>query len=293
MITDIFQQQILHELKQATGTAVTSIQLSPVGGGSINDTYRLRTNNGQLFFCKINSLAKFPSLFSTEKSGLEYLAAQQVIRIPRVISLLETASHQVLLLEWIEQGLKTTEFWNAFGEQLATLHHKTFEQFGLSFDNYMGALPQRNRLTGNWCDFFIRERLQPQVEMAVNGHLLDNKQARQFEKVYARLPGMFPTEPACLLHGDLWSGNYLCDEQGKPVLIDPAVYYGHRSMDLAMTTLFGGFDALFYESYQSNYPFPPGFREQWQVCNLYPLLIHLNLFGQSYLRDILNTIERY
>ena len=293
MITSALQEQIIHELNRVTGSSVTSVQASAVGGGSINDTYRLRTNDGQLFFCKVNTLAEFPSLFSTEKAGLELLAAGQVIGTPQVVFLLETSTHQVLVLEWIEQGLKTANFWKMSGERLAALHQCKGEKFGLPYPNYMGALPQANNYTDNWNDFFIQQRLQPQVERAVNGHMLDIKYVRRFEKLYLQLTAIFPREPPCLVHGDLWSGNFLCNDRQQPVLIDPAVYYGHRSIDLAMTTLFGGFDSLFYESYQYYYPFPDGFRQQWEVCNLYPLLIHLNLFGQSYLGDILSTIQRY
>jgi len=293
MINPALQQSITEQLTHETGNAVTSIQFTSIGGGSINDTYRIETNNRQRFFCKINSLDQFPSLFKTEKAGLELLAAQKVIRIPNVIALLETATEQVLVLEWIEQGLKTASFWKAFGEQLNALHNCKGDAFGLSTDNYMGALPQYNRLTNNWCTFFRQQRLQPQVELAVNKRLLDTKYIPQFEKLYIRLPEIFNEEPPGLLHGDLWSGNYLCDEQQQPVLIDPAVYYGHRSVDLAMTTLFGGFDRAFYESYHVHYPLPSGYRQQWEVCNIYPLLIHLNLFGESYLPDILRTIQRY
>lgn len=293
MINPELKELIKEHLISITGTSITAIQFTPISGGSINDTYRIDTNNRLRFFCKINSLTQFPSLFKTEKDGLQLLASRQVIRTPQVIALLETATEQVLLLEWIEQGLKSSSFWKTFGEQLAALHHCTGDVFGLSTNNYMGALPQHNRPTGNWSEFFQQQRLLPQVELAVNNRLLDTKYLPQFEKLYARLPDLFPKEPPCLLHGDLWSGNYLCDEQQQPVLIDPAVYYGHRSVDLAMTTLFGGFDRAFYESYQLRYPLPTGYREQWEVCNVYPLLIHLNLFGESYLADILRTIQRY
>jgi fructosamine-3-kinase len=293
MITATLKQSITDELSRVTGSALSSIQFTAVGGGSINDTYRIDTNNHLRFFCKINSLHQFPFLFQTEKAGLELLAGQQVIRIPQVIALLETGAAQVLILEWIEQGLKSATFWKTFGERLAALHHCTSDAFGLSLDNYMGALPQYNRPAGNWCEFFRQQRLQPQVELAVNKSLLPSRYLPQFEKLYTRLPDIFPEEPPCLLHGDLWSGKYLCDEQQQPVLIDPAIYYGHRSVDLAMTTLFGGFDRAFYDSYHSAYPLPAGYRQQWEVCNVYPLLIHLNLFGESYLGDILRTIERY
>ena len=263
-----------------------------VGGGSINHTYCITTGNNK-FFCKVNNLGAFPGLFHAEQQGLALLAQPQVIRIPRIIAAGHTADTQVLILEWIEQGLKTDAFWKAFGEQLAALHHIQRTTFGLDTDNYMGALPQNNQSTANWIDFFIHQRLQPQVQMALGKKLLEPAQAALFEKLYQQLSNIFATEPPALLHGDLWSGNYLCSATGQPVLIDPAVYYGHRNMDMAMTTLFGGFDALFYESYHYHFPLPANYRQQWEVCNLYPLLIHLNLFGKSYLANILNTIRQY
>ena len=269
-----------------------NLQFTAVGGGSINHTYRI-TAGTETFFCKINGLAAFPDLFKTERQGLELLAQQQAILIPQVIASGKNDDHQVLILEWIEQGLQTGAFWTRFGEQLAALHHIEGKRFGLASDNYMGSLPQCNQLTDNWTDFFIQQRLQPQVKLAVNRHLLEPAHAKQFEKLYQQLGNLFSPEPAALLHGDLWSGNFLCDASENPVLIDPAVYYGHRSIDMAMTTLLGGFDSLFYESYNYHYPLPVNYRQQWEVCNLYPLLIHLNLFGKSYLADIVHTIGRY
>ena len=270
----------------------SSITHTSVGGGSINHTYRI-TVGKETFFCKINELAAFPDLFETERQGLELLAQQKVIRIPQVIASGNNGDHQVLILEWIEQGLQTDAFWTRFGEQLAALHRIQGKQFGLPANNYMGSLPQSNQLTDNWTEFFIQQRLQPQVKLAVNRQLLELAHVDQFEKLYQQLDSLFSPEPPVLLHGDLWSGNFLCDASENPVLIDPAVYYGHRSIDMAMTTLFGGFDSLFYESYNYHYPLPVNYRQQWAVCNLYPLLIHLNLFGKSYLTDIVHTIGRY
>lgn len=268
------------------------ITYTPVGGGSINHTYRI-TSGKETFFCKVNELAALPDLFETERQGLELLAQHQVIRIPQVVASGQNGEHQVLILEWISPGLQTDTFWTRFGEQLAALHHIQRKQFGLATDNYMGSLPQSNQATDNWTDFFIGQRLQPQVKLAVNRQLLEPAHVQQFEKLYQQLGNLFAPEPAALLHGDLWSGNFLCDASENPVLIDPAVYYGHRSIDMAMTTLFGGFDSLFYESYNHHYPLPVNYRQQWEVCNLYPLLIHLNLFGKSYLADIVHTIRRY
>jgi fructosamine-3-kinase len=260
-----------------------------VGGGSINQAYRLEAG-GKRYFCKLNSRLKHPSLFVYEKQGLDLLAQQQLIRVPEVLLVEEVDDHQVLLMEWIEQGMRTDAFWKNFGEQLAALHHKHGSSFGLDTDNYMGSLHQHNAPEKDWVTFFIKQRLQPQVKLALHNKLLEPSHADSFDRLYTKLPAIFAPEPPCLLHGDLWSGNYLCDDREQPVLIDPAVYYGHRSVDLAMTTLFGGFDALFYESYQYHYPLPANYQQQWQICNLYPLLIHLNLFGKSYLEGLELTL---
>ena len=280
-------------LAQELNVPVSSIYFQLVGGGSINQTYKITINQTESFFCKTNSASKFPLLFEKEKNGLALLSKQNIIRTPAIIDCNEIESEQLLILEWIEQGLKTKNFWQSFGEQLAKLHHVTYNSFGLYEDNYMGALPQLNIPSNNWADFFIHQRLEPQIKLAADNYLLDATDINQFKNLYKFLAKIFPEEPSSLLHGDLWSGNFLCDESSNPVLIDPAVYFGNRNIDLAMTTLFGGFDNAFYESYHYHFPLPKNHHQIWDICNLYPLLIHLNLFGKSYLPDILNTIERY
>lgn len=282
---------IIQVIKSSTGLPCKSFQVRPVGGGNINEAYEVVIDKSQKFFCKTNSSQKFPGLFKAEKKGLEKLQTQQLIRIPKVVACEEIDNQQILVLEWIEQGLKTSKFWKSFGEQLAALHHVSSQFFGLDENNYMGALPQYNQPWNNWCDFFIEQRLMLQVKLAIDRGLLSDD--IKFENLYRQLPNLFAPEPPSLQHGDLWSGNFLCDDQSMPVLIDPAIYFGHRSVDLGMTTLFGGFERAFYESYHYCYPLPYNHWEQWEVCNLYPLLIHLNLFGKSYLGDILGTIQRY
>jgi fructosamine-3-kinase len=245
------------------------------------------------FFLKVNSATKFPKLFQKEKKGLEFLNSQKILRVPSVIVCNEIDNYQILVLEWIEGGLRTDRSWKKFGEQLASLHHVTNRWFGFEEDNYMGALPQRNDQYNKWVEFFVRCRIQPQVEIAKRNHLLHTKQLNAFEDLCRRLENIFNDEQPSLLHGDLWSGNFVCDQNSELVLIDPAVYFGHRSMDLAMTTLFGGFDKLFYESYNYHFPFPGNYDVQWEVCNLYPLLIHLNLFGSNYLGQIENILQKF
>jgi len=271
----------------------STVQVYDVGGGSINHTYRLVVKNYGKFFLKLNSAKKYPGLFIKEKRGLEFLGNQKIIHVPPVIVCDEIDDCQLLVLGWIEAGFKTGQFWKQFGEQLAALHHLTFPYFGFQEDNYMGALPQQNNHYNSWCEFFVHCRLRPQVELAKGSRLLEEKHLSAFENLYTELNNIFNDEKPALLHGDLWSGNFICDQHSEPVLIDPAVYFGHRSMDLAMTNLFGGFERSFYESYNYHFPFPPIYSEQWDICNLYPLLIHLNIFGAGYLGQIERTLRRF
>jgi protein-ribulosamine 3-kinase len=268
-------------------------QYRPVTGGSINAAFQVTTANNKRWFCKFNDARKFPDLFATESRGLSLLADHNALRVPAVLACTEVAGVQVLVLEWIDQGHRSDGFWRRFGEELARLHRVTQPDCGLDHDNYMGALPQDNTPTRNWADFFRERRLQPQVRLARDKGLLTSEAARPFDRLYQRLPDLFPAEPPALLHGDCWAGNFLCDTAGQPVLIDPAVYFGHRSMDLAMTTLFGGFETAFYQAYHHHYPLPANYREQAEIANLYPLLIHLNLFGPGYLGNIVHTLQRF
>ncbi len=286
-------QPIKELISKQLNEPIGSLGLIPVGGGSINSTWRLTINGQQNYFLKVNSATKFPGLFELEKKGLEFLAKQNCLLTPTVISSDTIDNYQLLLLEWIQSGIRNENFWKKFGEQLATLHRVTNERFGFDEDNYMGSLPQANNFTVNWSDFFIQCRLQPQIKLAIDRTLLQKTHVASFESLFKNLDSIFPVEMPALVHGDLWSGNFRCNDQSLPVLIDPAIYFGHRSMDLGMTTLFGGFDKAFYEAYHYHFPLPSNYGDQWEVCNLYPLLIHLNLFGSSYLYEIEGTLKRF
>ncbi|TCJ12581.1 ketosamine-3-kinase [Flaviaesturariibacter flavus] len=265
----------------------------PVGGGSINATAKLRFVNGTTLFCKENSALKFPQLLSTESAGLKLIAEAQLIRTPAVVDQWETAERQYLLLEWIEEGTPDDAYWERFGAALAALHQRSAPAFGSVPDNYMGAVPQSNRPTGDWNRFFLEERLLSVAARCREKGLLDSRHSDAVAALEKRLPSVFGSPAPSLLHGDLWSGNLLCAGNGDPVLIDPAVYYGHPAVDLGMTTLFGGFADRFYQAYQEAAPLPPNHREQWELANLYPLLVHLYLFGRSYLGAIEETLRIY
>jgi len=293
MSLTFIQSLIQQKFKELFPTITNEINFGLVGGGCINETYKINFGNHQ-FFCKINSATKFPHLFLKESNGLKLIAQQNLIKVPEVIDCFQTNDQQVLLLKWINEGKRTEAFWKKFGQQLAALHQISNAYFGLDEDNYMGSVPQSNQPAGNWIDFFFRQRLQVLIDKCLSQKLLSLKHQAQFESLYNQLANIFNTEqkPA-LLHGDLWSGNFMCNEKEEPVLIDTAVYFGHPSIDLGMTTLFGGFRSGFYEAYNYYSPFESNYQEQWEVCNLYPLLIHLLLFGRSYLSQIERTLNHY
>lgn len=180
-------------------------------------------------------------------------------------------------------------FWKTLGEQLAQLHHHSHKSFGLDHNNYIGSLVQLNEPLSSWIEFFIHRRLEPQLRL-LNP---PPRVIKQFEQLYAKLPQLMPDEKPALLHGDLWSGNLITNAHGLPCLIDPAVYFGHREAELALTRLFGGFPNDFYEAYTDTSPLPSGFEDRVDLYNLYPLLVHANLFGGGYTDQALSIVARF
>jgi protein-ribulosamine 3-kinase len=262
----------------------------PLSGGCINNVCRLKTSQGD-FCLKYNIRSEFPEMFESEAAGLSMLKDAGELRVPVVVQTGFGGRYSYILLELIDSGRRITGFMEDFGESLARLHRHTADYFGNEHDNYMGALPQSNRKHSGWVSFFVEERLKKQVTLA--GAYLSASIRSSFHRMYRRLEEIFPVEKPSLLHGDLWGGNYMVDEKGKACLIDPAVYYGHREIDIAMTRLFGGFDGSFYEAYNAEFPLEKGWQERMDICNLYPLLIHLNLFGSGYLGQIESIVGKF
>ncbi|MCL4114083.1 UNVERIFIED_CONTAM: hypothetical protein GTU68_014996 [Idotea baltica] len=262
-----------------------------VGGGCIHHATRLSTSHGD-FFLKYNQLSEADN-FKAEVHGLQQLALTQTLRVPKVIGTGSTASHAFLLLEFLESVTPAPNHWECFGEELAALHRHTAPQYGLDQPNYIGRLRQFNRPQGNWIDFFIQERLEIQLKLAERDGVAPPDLRPAFETLYKQLPSLIPEEPASLLHGDLWSGNFVNGPEGYICVVDPAVYHGHREAELAFTTLFGGFHARFYAGYEAAWPMEAGWRERIDLFNLYPLLVHLNLFGSAYLSQIRNILRAY
>ena len=276
---------VTNTLTDVLGTSLVIKDFSPVGGGCINHGGRLVTTEGD-FFVKWNDATKYPGMFAAEAQGLQQLAAPGAIRIPRVISTGEHLQHQFIILEFIQSEPRSGEHWSLLGTQLATLHRTTQPTYGLDHNNYMGSMMQVNTTHHAWIDFFIANRLEAQLKRGTDNGAIPSAIRKKFNALYNRLHNLLITEPPALVHGDLWSGNLITDEKGNPCLIDPAVYFGHREVDLAMTQLFGGFDSTFYSAYQEAFPCEPGLQQRLDIYNLYPLLVHVNLFGQSYLHQV-------
>lgn len=284
------RQHIETKLNQLLSTTIRWSWFQ-IDGGSINSTYKISCKH-HAFFVKTNTVLVFENGFKEEVLGLQFLQNHSVL-VPNII--LEGAfnNHIYLVLEWIERGVQSNKFFLNFGLQLANLHQQKGEKFGLEYSNYMGQLHQKNTFFNSFSEFFIENRLKPQVKLAFNTNKLQHMHLVQFENLYQKLTCIFPTEKPCAVHGDLWSGNFINSKNEKAVFIDPAVHYGHREVDMAMTLLFGGFSSDFYNSYQENYPLEKGFKNRKDYYNLYPLLIHLNLFGNSYLKSVENIITKF
>ena len=276
-------ESLPRELKEFCEFHVGQINsFSPASGGCINNGGRVVGQNGRAFL-KWNSAAEFPGMFVAEAKGLDELKKADGCRVPEVIATYEGDLNDALLLEYIEPGRPSAHDWFNFGYQLAHIHQATSEKFGLDQANYMGSLIQSNQWHDEFPAFFRNERLKPQIELARRNGYLNSTDLKQFDKVFAWLEGEMAGELPVLVHGDLWSGNAMFSKDSEPVLIDPAVSYSSRHADLAMTTLFGGFPEEFYEGYQEQFILESDVRIIWDVMNLYPLLIHVNLFGSGYL----------
>ncbi len=282
-------QIIAKEISAATNQTFTVHQQSTVSGGYINATYRLENRSGQKYFVKLNDTSK-QSMFEAEMDGLNEIINSQTIRAPRPVCYGQANNYAFLVLEYIHFSHQSRP--ELLGERLAALHKTAAPYYGWIRDNTIGFTPQKNSRQATWCQFFRENRLNYQLELAAHhGH--KGKLQSRGELLMAHIDQFLTdyTPSPTILHGDLWSGNYGFDEQGQPVIFDPAVYYGDRETDLAMTELFGGFSPQFYKSYNNIYPLSDGYSTRKTLYNLYHILNHLNLFGSGYLSQAQQMID--
>lgn len=264
---------------------------SSMGGGCIADSKKIKTESGKEFFIK-SYLGTGNSILQNEASGLREIEKTGAIKVPHVIYY----DNQILILEFIKTGNRAKNFSEIFGKQFAEMHKYTSDKFGFYENNFIGSNPQINLPQKiNWIEFYWEHRLLYQYKLAEKNGYVNSDFKKLFTEFEKRVPKILEgsEEKPCLLHGDLWSGNFMIGENGEPVLIDPAVYYGCREADLGMTKLFGGFDSVFYESYNETNPLPEDWEYRINIYKLYHVINHLNLFGTGYLSQTISIINLY
>jgi len=284
-------EHIADHLGEALGTSFVARAPRALGGGCINATYLLESAT-EGFFVKLNT-AQSLDMFVMEAQGLAEIAASKTLRTPTPICYGTAYGQAYLVLEYIAMVQGKTPAQEAFGRQLAAMHRVTRAAHGWTRDNTIGATPQHNTPTADWLEFWHEQRLGFQLRLAADSGYSGRLQSLG-EQLQMQLPALLADHApsAALLHGDLWSGNYGFDAQGAPIVFDPAVYFGDRETDLAMTELFGGFSAHFYRAYHEDYALPEGYALRKTLYNLYHVLNHLNLFGGSYLAQAEQMIGR-
>ena len=265
---------------------------SRLSGGDISDAFFLSCPAGN-FFLKINTDPNATAMFLTEALGLKRMASIGAIKTPEVITHGKIEHEAFLLMEFVKAKRPEDQDFARLGHQLAALHKSTSDLYGLDFDNFIGSLDQSNTNHRSWSEFYVGQRLLPQLKLAVQRGGLDINEIPSESRMLNVMDKETAQVEAGFLHGDLWSGNYLIGEDGTPYLIDPAIYYGHNEVDIAMTRLFGGFEPAFYSSYRELIPKPDNEQTLHELYQLYYLLVHLNLFGRSYYRSVHNILLRY
>lgn len=269
-----------------------NLKTQPLSGGDINRVYKIE-HQGKTYAVKANNKSHFPKMFEKEASGLNLLAENCPLKVPEVVNVGETEDQQYFVMEFIDEGSCSSNFWQDFGHGLADLHQTSQDAFGLDHNNYIGSLVQVNKPCETWQEFYITQRLEPMMEMALNSGEVNFVESKLFLPFFNRLGELYPKEKPSLVHGDLWSGNYLVDNNGAPVLIDPAVYFGHREMDIGMMHLFGGFDKQLFLGYNEIYPLEKNWEERIPYSQIYPLMVHVNLFGRSYWNRVEQILRKF
>ena len=266
--------------------------VSAIHGGDISAAYKLKTAR-ETYFLKANKAPNALKMFKTEAKGLQKINQSNCIKTPEVLGCNLFKNTAFLLLEFIDTKQPSAKDFENLGFQLAKLHLYSAELFGLDSNNFIGSLPQSNKQHSTWTDFYIKERLLPQLKLAQRKNLLLPNEIPSEDCLFTNLSAWFKNIKPALLHGDLWGGNYIISSTGTPYLIDPAIFFGHNEVDLAMTKLFGGFAPVFYKAYAEIIPFKNDASARMDIYQLYYLLVHLNIFGTSYHNSVISIIKKY
>lgn len=266
-------------------------EIKPIKGGSINEAFYVRTTDAQ-YFMKFHANSP-KNFFKSEAIGLRIIKETNTVSVPEYLSYSDQTGNAFLLLEWIE-GVEAVNTETILGQKLAKLHQCFGRMHGFGNDTYIGLLPQPNKLLPNWLEYFRTYRLGSQIEQGVENGVVHGERHKKLDKLLERLDEWVPTfvEPSHL-HGDLYSGNWIVGPGGEPFLVDPSFLYGDRQFDMAFTELFGGFSGNFYDAYNEVFPLRPDYEDVKPLYQLYYLLAHLNLFGETYGPKVDDIVNRY
>jgi protein-ribulosamine 3-kinase len=285
------QQEIEQAITSATGEKAHIVHDRTANGGCINNSRIISLKDGRLFFIKsLPGITNYPGIFTAEFKGLELLAAAGAIRIPKPL----VCNQDYIVLEMFQESDKPDNWNEKLGRQLAQLHLSTMsDSYGFEMDNYLGITPQPNTWASRWLDFWRDQRLGWQLELFSRKTGVDDKLLKLGDRIMPKLNDFLGavTEPAVLLHGDLWSGNAAADESGEPIIYDPACYYGHREAEFGIMRMFGGFGARCEAAYNEVWPWEEGVEERSILYQLYHELNHLNLFGKTYYQSCINSLK--
>ena len=264
----------------------------PLSGGSISSAYLINTTKSK-YFLKVNSASNALKMFHEEQRGLNAIKSTGTIAVPDVHFVDLFDKKAFILMDYIDSKRPDTSDYIRLGTEVANMHQIINSDFGFSTDNFIGNLTQRNKKHTHWSDFYWSERISPQLQIALKEGLLSFKEVPSKEQFSELIVSIASDVKPSLLHGDLWGGNYLISMDGTPYVIDPAVYYGHSMVDVAMSQLFGSFSVEFYNSYHKIIEKPKYYTEQIDLYQLYYLLVHLNLFGKGYYSSVSTILSKY
>lgn len=272
------------------GNAIDDLQF--FYGGNFNLAVRVKTGASEYFIKWTQS--EHQGLFEAEAKNLQLIQKTGAINVPNVLGVGTLDEKEYLMLDCIQSAEKSANYWSDFGGKLAHLHQQHASKgHGLDYDNFLGAAKQENTWQKDGVEFFIQNRLKKQVDAAIYHRKISAEMEEKFNLLYEKLPQLIPNESSALLHGDLWSGNAMVNEIGEISLVDPCCYFGLREAELAFTTMFGGFPTEFYEAYHRTFPIEKDFHQRIPLYNLYPLMVHVNLFGEGYLPAVTKILSSY
>ncbi|QKY71128.1 fructosamine kinase family protein [Lentibacillus sp. CBA3610] len=266
-------------------------QAKRIAGGSINESYFAKTNNGQ-YFIKYHSDAP-DRFFELEAKGLDLIRETNSIAVPNVFAFSDEKQNAFLVMEWVEGTRAADTDWK-LGDAIAEMHHASGEKHGFDYHTFIGSLPQPNGLFSSWLEYYRDRRLGAQLQLGIDRGMMPGKRRDRMETLLEKLDKWVPAnvEPS-YLHGDLWGGNWLAGPGGEPNVIDPSFLYGDRHFELAFTEVFGGYSNEFYRAYQERFPLSPDYEDIKPLYQLYYLLAHLNMFGEPYGRSVDTILKRY